>query len=477
MSYPKSFPGGAGIQIGIIAGGHASDPAKDHSGNQRVVSPMEHGSGVQLDHLNFSPMSHSPTQHSQQCFPGTMDPGTLVYVLKNTGQSQVTIIGQANDLYNSTNRTPGNEDLLSNWQQLFTMSTGVSTPPSIEEGEERGAKVRKIKEKGKEHSHSLLQGLPTHGALFDMTGFRIPGMTNIPTAKQKGQQMVTNDMMDQLQGTIGNVGSMFQGLMNGGGMGGFGGGGGSGAGGGAGAGNFGVSYAPNGVAEPGTVDVSLDNVKANLEPQLQAAVTSLSYLIQDYNTHNGVAFAYDNQVHEETYLQNAQDLLSHCTCIDDLMYVLQRLQWDTSLNGLDKLLTLEQEIETTWGTALQTVYANGHIHVEYSNNASNAISSFANTMTDSNTSMGLGFSPPPSTGSSGGGGGGSKSGMGNMFGQGASQIMEMMQRLPQSGESEMKQMTEKLTGGMEQQKLMQIVKSTVDGGNPLDVIKQLGGMA
>lgn len=476
--YPKSFPGSAGIQIGIIAGGHMDDPAKDHSGNQRVVSPMEHGSGVQLEHLNFSPMSHSPTQHSQQCFPGVMDPGTLVYVLKNTGQSQVTIIGQANDLHNSSNRTPGNMDLLSNWSQLFTMTTGVSTPPSIEETEENGAKIRKIKEKGQMHSHSLLKGLPTHGALFDMTGFRIPAMPNIPTAKQKGQQMMTNDMMDQLQGTIGNIGGMFQGLMNGGGMGGFGGGkGGGGAGAGAaGSGNFGVSYMPNGVAEPGSVDVSLDTVKANLTPQMQDAISSLSYLIQNYDTSNGVAFVTDNQVHEETYLKNAQDLLCQVTCLDDLMYVLQRLQWDTSLHGLDKLLNIEQEIETAWGTALQTVWANGHIHIEYSNTASNNLSTFANTLMDANTSSGLGFSPPTPTGSSGGsGGGGKSSGMGNMFGKGATQIMEMMQRLPQSGESEVKKMTEKLSGGMDQQKLMQIVKSTVDGGNPLDIIK-MGGI-
>jgi hypothetical protein len=487
--YPKSFPGSAGVQIGIIAGGHMEDPAKDHSGNQRVVSPMEHGSGVQLNHLNFSPMSHSPTQHSQQCFPGVMDPGTLVYVLKNTGQNQVTIIGQANDLHNSSNRTPGNIDLLSNWSQLFKMTTGVSTPPSIEEKEENGAKIRKIKEKGQMHSHSLLKGLPTHGALFDMTGFRIPGMPNIPTAKQKGQQMMTNDMMDQLQGTIGNIGGMFQGLMNGGGMGGFGGrGGGGGGSGGAGAGvggaavsgNFSVSYAPNGVADPGTVDVSLNDVKANLTPQMQDAVSSLSYLIQNYDVSNGVAFVTDNQVHEETYLKNAQDLLCQVTCIDDLMYVLQRLQWDNSLHGLDKLLNIEQEIETAWGTALQTVYANGHIHIEYSNTAANNLSTFANNLTDSNTSMGLGFSPPTPTGSSGGGGGGGGggkgSGMGNMFGSGASKIMEMMQRLPQGGESEVKKMTEKLSGGMDQQKLMQIVKSTVDGGNPLEIIKQIGGI-
>jgi hypothetical protein len=51
--------------------------------------------------------------------------------------------------------------------------------------------------------------------------------------------------------------------------------------------------------------------------------------------------------------------------------------------------------------------------------------------------------------------------------------MEMMQRLPKGGQQEMKQMTEKLSGGMDQQKLMQIVKSTIDGGNPLEALKSI----
>ena len=102
MSYPKNYPGGTQIQIGVIAGGDVTDPAEDHSCNQRVYSPLEHSpDGVKLKHLALSPMKHSPTNQSQQTFPGAMDPGTLVYVMKTTGQNQVSIVGQANDLYNS----------------------------------------------------------------------------------------------------------------------------------------------------------------------------------------------------------------------------------------------------------------------------------------------------------------------------------------------------------------------------------------
>jgi hypothetical protein len=274
---------------------------------------------------------------------------------------------------------------------------------------------------------------------------------------------------------------MLQGLMSGGGMGGFGGkgGGGGGGGAGAGAGNFGVSFAPNGVAEPGTVDVSMAGATNNLSPQMKTAVNNLRTLVQGYDTSNGVAFATGGQVHEETYLTNAQELINQVTCLDDLMNCIKQLNLDDDLKGTDKLNVLEQEIETAWGTALQQVTYDGEVVLEYSQDAINAMDTFADILSSSNTAAGAGvagFSPAPSTSAGGGGGsggGGSKSGMGGMFGKASSSIMEMMQRLPQSGQQEMKQMTEKLSGGMDQQKLMQIVKATVDGGNPLEALKSI----
>lgn len=474
-----NFPGPqSGIQPGIVVGGHHNDPASDHSSGMRIKSPLEHGEGVNTSDLNFAQMMHTPSGFSQNSFQGVLDPGSLVYILKNVGTPGGIILGQGNPILNQGGGIGGGQSLMGgDFQQARQQDVGVSVPPDIQEGEDRGAKVRKIKEKGQMHSLSLLDGLPIHGALFDMTGFRIPEMKNIPTAKQKGQQMMTNDMMDQLQGTIGSLGGMLQGLMQGGGMGGFGGKG--GAGGGAGAGNFGVSFAPNGVATPGSVDVSLDKTTSNLSPEMKTAVNNLRTLVQGYDTSNGVAFATGGQVHEETYLQNADQLLSQVTCLDDLMNCIKQLHLDDDLKGTDKLNVLEQEIETVWGTALQQVTYDGQVVLEYSQDAINAMSTFANTISSANTTAGAGaagFSPPPSTGKSGGGssgGGKSSSGIGGMFGKASSTIMELMQRLPQSGQQEMKQMTEKLSGGMDQQKLMQIVKSTVDGGNPLEILKSI----
>lgn len=473
-----NFPGPqSGIQPGIVVGGHHNDPDSEHASGMRIKSPTEHGDDVKTNELNFAQMMHTPSAFSQNSFQGVLDPGSPVYILKNIGTPGGIILGQGNPIISQMGGGGGGQNLMGgDFMQARQQDIGVSVPPDVQEGEERGAKVRKIKEKGQMHSLSLLDGLPIHGALFDITGWRQPEMKNIPTAKQKGDQMMTNDMMDQLQGTIGSLGGMLQGLMQGGGMGGFGGSkGGGGAG--AGAGNFGVSFAPNGVAEPGSVDVSMKKTTADLTPEMKTAVNSLRALVQGYDTSNGVAFVTGGQVHEETYLQNAQELISQVTCLDDLMNCIKQLHLNDDLKGTDKLNVLEQEVETAWGKAVQQVTYDGEVVLEYSQAAINAMATFANTLSSSNTTAGAGvagYSPPPSTGTSGGTkSGGSKSGMGGMFGKASSSIMEMMQRLPQSGQSEMKNMTEKLSGGMDQQKLMQIVKSTVDGGNPLAILKSI----
>ena len=86
MADYNSFPAPkSGISACVVAGGHKDDPAEDQSCNQRVYLPLEHSpQGVEKEHLALSSMQHSPTGHSQQAFPGTLDPGTLVYVMKRS---------------------------------------------------------------------------------------------------------------------------------------------------------------------------------------------------------------------------------------------------------------------------------------------------------------------------------------------------------------------------------------------------------
>ena len=129
MVYPKNFPGDAGIQIGIVASGgdpDSGDHPSDHSSNMKIVSPLEHGRNVDVDHIAFSPMMASPDGGTNRQFKGALPPGSLVYFLKTSGQSGGIILGQANDINNRGNRTPGNADLLGPWSYLSEIDTGVS---------------------------------------------------------------------------------------------------------------------------------------------------------------------------------------------------------------------------------------------------------------------------------------------------------------------------------------------------------------
>jgi hypothetical protein len=437
------------IELGVIASGgdpkgqgqKKGDHPKDHSGNQKVILPSTMDpDGVKQEHLAFSPLMHSPTALGQQSFQGTMDPGALVYFLKFPGQNGGVILGQANDIVNYDKGTQGGgKNLLGHqyFQDLFDRETGVNIPPDIEEAEEKGAKVKKIKEKGKKHKHSLLKGTPSHGAMFETSGYKLPEVNNVPTAKQQFSNLLTGDMMNNMPGSVMSLGGMFQGLM--GGMGGAGGGG----GGGGGAGGAGGS------PQQGNLQTSLsynrlDEVKQNLTPEMQDALTSVATMSQGLSP-NSTYSSYGStfRVHEETYLDNAAELLGQVTCLEDLMSVLNRLQHDETLFGLDQLANTVITANTTWGTANTIITPTGDVQTQY-----------ANTAPQQNMNNNL--SNPSSNPGSGSGQ--------NMFGDKISSLMDMMKRLPPNSEGQMKKLMQGMNSDSD---LMQIVKQTIEGGNPL----------
>lgn len=507
-----------------------------HSGNQSFYSPIDHGEGVDLDHTILSPMLNSPTGFMQQAFPGGLDPGTPVIVLKQMGELGGIILGQSNTVRKGGQNGGGGGRLGSTQKvdQLVQTTRDVNIAPDIEEVEENGVKIRKIKEKGQQHSLDLLEGLPIHGALFDMAGFRLPEITNVPTAKQTNDGMIGVQQMQQMMGQVMSLGQMIQGLAGnkggGGGAGGYGAGNSQasttrpytppGANTGAGGAGYGGGLGDNIIfATEAPPDTPLHTIMDGLTTPMKSAVNSLSVLLQGYQVNDGVAFMTGDVVHEDTYLQNAQELLGQVTSLSELMYVLNRLQWDTDLFGQDKIEPVINEIETAWGVALQKIDVNGNVLITYgTQDASNLEMEFANSMTsntgspalgffDGNgttdvfysvnaTGASLGFIDPATTGASGIPSGGSKGGttdagqvigqaqglLGqieglaqgmsqNMFGEGAATMKEMWKRMTREQENDAKKMHEKLNQAGDTQKMSQIVEKTVKGGNPVD--KQL----
>jgi hypothetical protein len=237
--------------VGMIVGGHDGDPDPQQTSNQRVKVFGIHGPDVKKGDLAFSYMQHSPTQMSQQSFGGAMDPGTLVWVEKVPGENQVTIVGQANDLYGKEGggqggSSGGGQSLIEgDFMDAIKTELNIFVPPEIKEKTVKEATVKVPKEKGKKHKHELMQGMPTHAALFPMSGYRLPQVKKVPTAKQSYQNLPTKDLLGKLPGDLGSLSGLMKGLMGGMGKGG-GGGGGGGQGGAAGQGSSTNSQAGQG---------------------------------------------------------------------------------------------------------------------------------------------------------------------------------------------------------------------------------------
>ena len=214
--------------------------ASDHSGNQSFYSPIDHGEGVNVEDMMLSPMMNSPTGFMQQAFPGALDPGTPVIVLKQLGELGGIILGQSNTVKKGGTNQSGGGNLGSTGtvSQLQSTTRDVNIAPDIQEVEENGVKIRKIIEKGQMHSLDLLDGLPIHGALFDMAGFRLPEITNVPTAKQTNDGMVSTQALQQMMGQVMSLGQMIQGLAGN-------------KGGGGGAGGFGAGFGGSNYTPPG----------------------------------------------------------------------------------------------------------------------------------------------------------------------------------------------------------------------------------
>ena len=523
-----NFPGpDSKFQVCVVS----DQKAEDHSGNQACFSPIDHGESVDTNDLSLSPMFNSPTGFMQQAFPGAMDPGTPVVMLKRLGEPGGIILGQTNTVKKGGTNESGSGKLGSTQKvaELSKTTRDINIAPDIKEVEENGVKIRKIEEKGQQHSLDLLDGLPIHGALFDMAGFRLPEIKNVPTALATNDQMVSQQAMQQMMGQIMSLGQMIQGLAGnkgaGGGMGGFG------------AGSLGNDYTPPGAntgaggdgyggglgsnivtAAAAPVGTPMYEIMQGLTPQMRSAVNSLSVLLQGYQATGGVAYMTGDLVHEDTYLGNAQQLLSQVTSLDDLMYVMNRLQWDSSIRGTDKLQNVVNQIQTAWGTALQTIDVDGNVIVTYGSEDANSEIKFADQMTSNTSSPALGYfsgddytysvnatgassgfntsgagSTGQGTGGTGSGGGASGTnpqqvigqvqgllgqiqglaqGMNqNMFGEAAGTMKDLWKRMTREQENDAKKMHEKLNTSSDVQEMSQIVDATVKGGNPVDPSK------
>lgn len=403
---------GSGIKVGYIANeGKPDNLTEENDSHQKIGNPLLHGSSVSDDHYSFSSLMQPPTNFGQQSFPGILDPGTIIYYLAQDGMNGGIILGHSSTTQkgNQGGVGGGGMDLTDSGHigKVRKSELDVNTPPDVQETTERGAKIKKPVEKGEQHSLSILDGLPIHGALFDMAGFKLPEMKKIPTAKKRGQQMLDQNMLGQLMGQLQSMGGMLQGLK---GKGGSRNNGASNLGSLAQQGNFqgqtvngyeenvgqtAIFFSNTSSAGPGSAGWGESNnrfaiITQNATPRMALALENYSRLVQGINNQNDVSsdkpdvvYLTGNIVHPGTVLKNAEELLSQVNNISDLMFVMRQLHSNTAYHGLDKLSDVTISTNTAWGQANKIVTTNGDVIIRYSEPAKRNMANFYMEMANS----------------------------------------------------------------------------------------------
>jgi hypothetical protein len=302
---------------GIVVGGDMEDPAGDQSGNVRVYFPGIHGKNVDIKHLAFSTRLMGPDRHSQQSFSGGLDPGSMVVCMKDTGSNSCQIVGLANDVNKRDSMVPGATDLLENISHIFSRPTGVMIPPKIKAGTKNGIKNYGVVEQ-KEHNHDLTRGLPTHAALFPMAGAIIPQVKGIATAIESTLNIPGADVLSLLPGVAISIGSLFDTLTS----------------------TRKYTRVLNKKMNPGSL----------------AAFTSMSVLLQTVEDSESAGFMPSGRVNPDVFAANAIDLLVQCNNLSDIMHTTQRLQYDTSLHGMDAYGPTIIPVQSQYGLKFQSFH-------------------------------------------------------------------------------------------------------------------------
>jgi hypothetical protein len=395
----KEFPGP--LQIGVVIGGDINDPAPDLSGNFKVVSPTEHNpQNFPQDQLPFATIVEPATKSSQSEFGGVPDPSSMVMTLKTTGANPV-VLGRFRDFANPMQSAPGNNNIMQLMQGQYGMWTnplGMLAPPrgGIEEKTEGGVPVRR-RSQSQEYNPSMIQGLPNHAALWNMSGHRWPQIKEIETATTHFNQVLTSGMLSQLPGQIGSLSSLLNSL--------------SGS--------------------------QKKKIKDSVPEDVYNALESMSGMMPGIS--GGSSVMTDYRVNPEVWANNATEILCQCTTISDLQEALVEFETNPDLRGLDEYEDIEIEMAGPFGNTTLKVSASGSSSSSQSQNFQRAIQQFASFLQSAQAaSINKGQ---------------------NMFGPSAKTINDMIQRVAPETQAKVKQTLEKINSNQTHHKFAELFQT------------------
>lgn len=367
-----AYPNENKIVYGIVVGGNDKDPDPTQSGGVRIYLPHEYGKDVDIKHLPFSRNIAQGTQNGITNFNPPPEHGSAVMVMKmagHAGTGHLHVLGTVPNDINRDSTTPGNSSVWPAIEKAIKDVTSIRIPPNVGSGE---AGSKPPKEKGQYHKHELMKSIPSTGTLWPMNGLQIPQVQNITTAVQASSGILTGDLLSQLPGMNMTMGSLLSNM-------------------------------------PGDL---LGQLMKNLPPEIGAAMTSMTNLMQSMEINEAGGFNTATKINPAVFFNNAANVLADSRTIYDLVGAFQRLQYDTSLYGLDSLTPVNFTMTGgPFGDIPMAVDALGNISSLVPEPVQKLIDAFGSLMSD-----GAGF-PGVFPGA-------------NMFG-GSSQVMNnMFQRLP-----------------------------------------------
>ncbi len=189
-----------------VEGGHDADPDPEQSGRMRLRDIARHDDNVKTEDLPFSqglaPISgNGGFEFNRPPLPGTLVVAWVPEGAEQTGYAHPLGIPIGKDKPGSK-AIPGNSVLPN---RMESTEIGINIPAiakTITQANRSGIEqiTKEIQEKGKKISFKLLQGIPTHGADFLMSGIRNSPLTQISTALDSFDSVLSGDMLSALPG-------------------------------------------------------------------------------------------------------------------------------------------------------------------------------------------------------------------------------------------------------------------------------------
>jgi len=228
----------------------------------------------------------------------------------------------------------------------------------------------------------------------------------------------------------------------------------------------------------------LNQITSKMPPEVAGALQSISGLITETELSSDYGFMVSGRVEPETFLKNATDILSRSASIGDIVDGLNRLTYDDSLHGLDKLEPVKITTQTAYGNVTISIDYTGSTNetvnvnaIIASANANTANSNTANVVANTVSNISdpkekkdaqdliksvLGFISMLSSAETAF----TASGR-NLFGESAPRMMDIFSRLNQGGTSHMKQLIETVNiGSKEVNNLKPMAEKLIKGGIP-----------